>query len=172
MIRESILQRGVRTRLHHPPLSQLTIHLREIRRCDAPGTGSTERIPSVMPGRRRWPWSCKARPSHGLGQCLFKPSLYFADALARRFPSAPAATQGQGIHPPANVTEVAIPGFAWTSYSIRRLRLRSRDGWRARAAPVRLFVVVLLVVETCYRTPKAISAYSDVVVSRQQFSHA
>jgi hypothetical protein len=71
-----------------------------------------------MPGRRRWPWSCKARLSHGLGQCLFKPSLYFADALARRFPSAPAATQGQGIHPPANVTEVAIPGFAWASYSI------------------------------------------------------
>ena len=29
----------------------------------------------------------------------------------------------------------------------RRLRLRSRDGWLARAAPVTIFVVVLLIVD-------------------------
>jgi uncharacterized membrane protein YoaK (UPF0700 family) len=44
--------------------------------------------------------------------------LHFADALVGRFLSARAATEGQGTHSRPTVTEVAIPGCAWASYSI------------------------------------------------------
>ena len=44
--------------------------------------------------------------------------LHFADALVGRFLSAPAATEGQGTHSRPTVTEIAIPGCAWASYSI------------------------------------------------------
>jgi uncharacterized membrane protein YoaK (UPF0700 family) len=44
--------------------------------------------------------------------------LHFADALVGRFVSPPAATKGQSTHPRASVTEVAIPGWAWASYSV------------------------------------------------------
>ena len=44
--------------------------------------------------------------------------VHFADALVGRFLSAPAATEGHGTHSRPTVTEVAIPGCAWASYSI------------------------------------------------------
>jgi uncharacterized membrane protein YoaK (UPF0700 family) len=44
--------------------------------------------------------------------------LHFADAIVGRFLSASAGTMGQGTHSRPTVTEVAIPGCAWASYSI------------------------------------------------------
>jgi uncharacterized membrane protein YoaK (UPF0700 family) len=44
--------------------------------------------------------------------------LHFADALVGRFLLAPEATKEQDTHSRATVTEVAIPGCAWASYSI------------------------------------------------------
>jgi uncharacterized membrane protein YoaK (UPF0700 family) len=44
--------------------------------------------------------------------------LHFADVLVGRFLSAPASAEGQGTHSRPTVTEVAIPGCAWASYSI------------------------------------------------------
>jgi hypothetical protein len=44
--------------------------------------------------------------------------LHFADVLVGRFLSAPACAEGQVTHSRPTVTEVAIPGCAWASYSI------------------------------------------------------
>jgi uncharacterized membrane protein YoaK (UPF0700 family) len=44
--------------------------------------------------------------------------LHFADALVGRFLSAPPVSEGHGTHSRPSVTEVAIPGCAWASYSI------------------------------------------------------
>jgi len=44
--------------------------------------------------------------------------VHFADALVGRFLSAPAATEGQDAHMRPTVTDVAIPGCAWASYTI------------------------------------------------------
>jgi len=44
--------------------------------------------------------------------------VHFADAVAGRFLSAPASTEGQGGHSRPTALEVAIPGSAWASYSI------------------------------------------------------
>jgi len=72
--------------------------------------------------------------------------LHFADTLVGRFLSAPAATEGQG-HSRPTVTEVAIPGFAWASYSIGACA--GALATVAVRAPLLfpIFVVVLLVVD-------------------------
>jgi uncharacterized membrane protein YoaK (UPF0700 family) len=73
--------------------------------------------------------------------------LHFTDALVGRFLSAPAATEGQGTHSSPTVTEVAIPGCAWASYSIGACVGALAIG--AVRAPLLfpIFVVVLLVVD-------------------------
>jgi uncharacterized membrane protein YoaK (UPF0700 family) len=73
--------------------------------------------------------------------------LHFADALVGRFLSTPAATEGQGTHPRATVTEVAIPGWAWASYSIGACA--GALAIVSVRAPLLfpIFVVVLLVVD-------------------------
>jgi len=72
--------------------------------------------------------------------------LHFADTLVGRFLSAPAATEGQG-HSRPTVTEGAIPGFAWASYSIGACA--GALATVAVRAPLLfpIFVVVLLVVD-------------------------
>jgi uncharacterized membrane protein YoaK (UPF0700 family) len=73
--------------------------------------------------------------------------VHFADALVGRFLSAPAATEGQGTHSRPTVTEVAIPGCAWASYSIGACAgaLAIVEVRTPLLCPI--FVVVLLVVD-------------------------
>jgi uncharacterized membrane protein YoaK (UPF0700 family) len=78
--------------------------------------------------------------------------LHFADALVGRFLSAPAASEGQGTHPRATATEVAIPGWAWASYSIGACAGALAIGSMRAPLLFPIFVVVLLVVDMLWHT--------------------
>jgi uncharacterized membrane protein YoaK (UPF0700 family) len=73
--------------------------------------------------------------------------LHFADVLVGRFLSAPASAEGQGTHSRPTVTEVAIPGCAWASYSIGACAGALAIITVRAPLLFPIFVVVLLVVD-------------------------